>query len=607
MKFHLFITIILIILTQITPNNNKEDFTFTNYDPKSTDNKSLHDSIYDIIRSTNGNIFTHMRNVKQNFHTDIQHIFEKTIKDYEYRYISDKDEFVKFMYDRYQDLVYFEQNEKEEVKSKYKDMAFDFFKQIVAIYNKLNESEKKEFKKFVESQDKFTKDLIDFAIKHHLVFDDSKFKDVGSIIETLREAMFANQNLNKIKEVKGKINIKGEEIKESNKTDTNNKINYSRIKNNKKNNNNHMKNSNNTNHNNTNKTKEFLFTPPSTTLNKNFTNYINNLNNEFNLTHLHGDNHPTELKKLILNNISDKLTDHHKKTFSIFLQEYIQEAVYDNDMSLVTQFNRYNSDYTEDYDYSRFKSNESKMAEKDDTPKPSTSTMEGSGKIGAKISAIKVAKEKVKDLLLGKKSKGFGKDLSCDKPVEKEEEEIKEFIKAKSEEIKKKQLQIKLDKFEIPKNILSIGGDKNAIAGILKMIIMKFIGKMAGLIASQIPFYFFKFCLPPGPLTWGCCPEASFFPTQIYNLFTIFDKVESFKSKIRNYPSWLKSIKRSWFPEPLYYICAQGYLTMHESALFNMCNPASLLFFSTPVMLGLIPGDFPVCFITCIQVCIYLL
>jgi hypothetical protein len=460
----------------------------------------------------------------------------------------------------------------------------------------------------MEKQDKFTKDLLEFAIKHHIVFDDSKFKDVGTIVQTIPDMLFANQNLNKIKDIKGKINIKGEEIKEniSHKNLNNtNKISYARIKSNQQFTNseennrkkNFMKNDNSMNNNNVNKKKEFVFNPPSSTLNKNFTNFLNNLTNEFNLTNLHGESHPTELKNLIFNNIAGKLNDGHKKTFSIFLQEYIQEAVYNNDMSLVSQINNHNSDYMNDYDLTRFKSKET-LKDGEDPPKPSTDTMKGSTQVGAKITAIKAAKEKVKDILLARKSENFGKNPTC----EKKEEEIKEFVAAKAEEIKKKQQQLKFDLPEIPKDILNIGLDMDGIPGILQMIILKFIGKMAGLIASHIPFYFFKFCIPPGPLTWGCCPEASFFPTQIYNLFTIFDKVEKFKTTARNYPSWLQSINRGWFPEPLYYICAQGYLTMHESALFNMCDPRSLLWFNFMNLMGLLPGDFPVCFITCIQV-----
>jgi hypothetical protein len=605
MKFKLFLTIFLILTNHIFSQDNL-DFDMSDHTVQNDSN--AHESIYEIIRSTNGNIFAHMRNVKQDFPPDIQHLFEKTIKNYEYRYLSDKEDFISFMYDKYQEMKYFEKNERKAVEDKYKDETLGFLKEIVKIYNKCDDKEKKVFDEFVEKQDKFTRDLLELAIKHHIIFDDSKFKDLETIVHTIPEMLFTNQNLDKLKDIKGKINLNGEEIKPKKKSkENNNKIkSMEKLKNNIisreiNNSSNNSTNSNNTlNENDENlkkRKKEFNFKQNYTKINKNFTKFINNITDEYNLTHLHSDQHPGELKKLIFDNISNSMKQNHKRSFSVLLQEYITEALYDNDMSLVSQINSFAKDDDDDdvgFDIPRFKSKETQ----EDPPKPSTDTMKGATSLGAKITARNVAKSRVQDILRKKKIDQFGKGQTCDN----KEQQVKDLIAAKAEEIKEKQKQLKLDFPEIPKDILNIGLDMDGIAGILKMIIMKFIGKLAVLIISQIPFYFFKFCIPPGPLVWGCCPEASFFPTQVYNLFTIFDKVEKFRMTARSYPSWLSSIDRDWFSEPLYYICAQGYLTMHESGLFEMCNPITLMYMNFLNLMGLLPGDFPPCFITCIQV-----
>lgn len=603
MKFNLFLTILFILTIQIFSQDN---ITFDISDHTLQNNSTIHESIYDIIRSTNGNIFTHMRNVKQDFHPDIQHLFEKTIKNYEYRYLSDKEDFVSFMYDKYQEMNYFEKNERKAIEEKYKEETLEFLREIVKIYNNCDDNEKKIFYEFVEKQDKFTKDLLNLAVKNHIIFDDSKFKDLETIVNTIPEMLLTNQNLDKLKHIKGKININGEEIKPKKKPKENN----SKIKSMEKLKNNLISREiNNTSNNRTNSKinlngndeikkesrKEFNFKQNYTKINKNFTNFINNLTNEYNLTHLRSEQHPTELKKLIFDNISKYMQHNHKRSFSILLQEYITEALYDNDMSLVSQINSLSKEDDNDrFDNTRFKSKETQ----EDPPKASTDTMKGATSLGAKITARNVAKGRVQDILRKKKLDQFGKGQTCDN----KEQQVKELIAAKAEEIKEKQKQLKFDFPEIPKDILNIGLDMSGIPGILLMIITKFIGKLAGTIASQIPFYFFKFCLPPGPLVWGCCPEASFYPTQIYNLFTIFDKVEKFRMTARSFPSWLTSIDREWFPEPMYYICAQGYLTMHESGLFNMCDPRSLNYMNYMTFLGLLPGDFPPCFVTCIQV-----
>jgi hypothetical protein len=112
---------------------------------------------------------------------------------------------------------------------------------------------------------------------------------------------------------------------------------------------------------------------------------------------------------------------------------------------------------------------------------------------------------------------------------------------------------------------------------------------------------FFKICIPPGPLTFGCCPEAGFLPQQLYGLFTAFSKVEKFKQVAKGYPDWLSSVNHESFSESEYYTCAQGYLTLQESSLFNICMPMSLIKILPLNILAIIPGDMPLCFWACIQ------
>lgn len=160
---------------------------------------------------------------------------------------------------------------------------------------------------------------------------------------------------------------------------------------------------------------------------------------------------------------------------------------------------------------------------------------------------------------------------------------------------------------EIPEGLIENAGNPEKSSNITKNILLEFLKKLVIYVVTSIPFYFFKICIPPGPLTFSCCPEAMFFPTQLYNLFSMKEKVEKFKLVAKNYPEWLEQSGNAHFNKVRYYICAQSYLTAHESALFNMCNPLTMIWILPPVFTGQVNGDFPYCFWSCLQVNLYII
>lgn len=151
---------------------------------------------------------------------------------------------------------------------------------------------------------------------------------------------------------------------------------------------------------------------------------------------------------------------------------------------------------------------------------------------------------------------------------------------------------------EMQKGLKKMDGGESILKDIIPMILMKSII----LVISHMPFFFFKFCFPPGPLTIGCCPEAMFFPAQIYSLFTALEKVDKFKQTAKSYPDFLASMGKKDYSEFYYYFCAQGYLTSLNTTLWAICNPESLNYMNMMTFMGLVPGDMPACFWACIQV-----
>lgn len=157
---------------------------------------------------------------------------------------------------------------------------------------------------------------------------------------------------------------------------------------------------------------------------------------------------------------------------------------------------------------------------------------------------------------------------------------------------------------EVKKSLFNNLGDPKKVSSTLTDILSMFLKKLSEMVVKHIPFYFFKICVPPGPLTFGCCPEAAFFPQQLYAAFSAFEKVEKFKISAKGYPTWLRKNNNQDFDEIDYYVCAQSYLTLTESTLFNFCNSLSLVVIHPLNLAGMLPGDLPLCFWACLSTAI---
>ena len=96
-----------------------------------------------------------------------------------------------------------------------------------------------------------------------------------------------------------------------------------------------------------------------------------------------------------------------------------------------------------------------------------------------------------------------------------------------------------------------------------------------------------------------------FFPQQLYHLFTFKDKNEKMKVTAKNFPAFLHTIDRADKGKVLYYMCAQAHLSLLESTVWNFCNIPSLMLTNPLVLMGMIPGDMPLCFWACIMVSIF--
>lgn len=191
-------------------------------------------------------------------------------------------------------------------------------------------------------------------------------------------------------------------------------------------------------------------------------------------------------------------------------------------------------------------------------------------------------------------------DLKCI-DCQEQDKKLDLIIKNQLSKLEDDNLKAKKALSEVDPIFLNNIGDENNSKNLFLNILQTFLKKLIVIVITHLPFYFFKICIPLGPLTFGCCPEAGFFPQQLYHIFTVFDKVEKFKTVAQAYPSWLNIIGREDFSEMRYYTCAQSYLTLTESSIFNFCFPPSMVWIHPMNLAGLIPGDLPLCFWACLQ------
>ena len=93
-----------------------------------------------------------------------------------------------------------------------------------------------------------------------------------------------------------------------------------------------------------------------------------------------------------------------------------------------------------------------------------------------------------------------------------------------------------------------------------------------------------------------------FFPQQLYHLFTFKEKNEKVKLTAKDFPSFLQVIDKANKGKIFYYMCAQSYLSLIESTVWNFCNIPSMMYLNPLTLMGFIPGDLPLCFWACILV-----
>ena len=495
------------------------------------------DTLFEAIERTNGFIFNQLRLIKNSFPLDFQNVLEKEIKEYEYRYLSNKTEFVDYLF-----LMFNEYQERKELQDEQfridendiKREVYDFLTQFLVLYDELSEKEQKTLiSNYI--QDNFTKEILKFGFENEFLFRD-KGNGIEDIIENIPNFLL-KKNITSFDNIKEQL------------------------------------------HSNNNKTK----------VNQKFNSFLTNISNHFNSTILHDNSIPLYQKEQYIKDKTKLLSDKDIHQFSSFLEEYLHESVLDNDQ-FKAKYTLLHSNIN--YEPS-FIQNEPISEENQHLMNQSMNeNKKGSNGINNIIrqSDIEEDKEKEKDII----------DLTG--PCSSKEKELDKLIETKLSKLQAEERKVDAELAEVPEAYLTASNKSSSSKfKIMLNIIATFIKKVLTLVAKHFPFYFFKQCIPAGPLVFGCCPEAGFYPQQLYGIFTSFDKVEKFKISAKGYPDWLSSIGHEDFGKTEYYVCAQSYLTVQESSLFNMCFPMSIIPILPLNWFGLLPGDTPLCFWACLQ------
>jgi hypothetical protein len=379
-------------------------------------------------------------------------------------------------------------------------------------------------------------------------------------------------------------------------------------------------------------------------VNSDFGNFLKMLNDVYNIDSVKMINDKVK-KKEAISDIINGLKDEHRNWFSSFLEEYINESVITNEnlkakytkkkmkemdlnkLRLSKRGETFRFRETTDLDKNKTQNEtaeitkEQAINESDDLKsstfninKPGSSDidtdllMNKTGELIANNSELISSSQTIQEHVAKvseqirkdneEKLKGLQLTGTCKEKIERLESVIANSKKAEEERLEQAQELMK----DIPGDLMNSANDPNASQDFIKQMILDFVIKLIEMIIKHIPFYFFKICIPPGPLVFGCCPEAAFFPTQIYNLFTALERVDKFKQTAKAFPGWLEEIGKENIGESDYYKCAQGYLTLEESNLFSRCNILSLVYNNPLNFLGIMPGDSPLCFWACLQV-----
>ena len=482
----------------------------------------FNESLFENIHLTKGYIFTQYRQIKTVFPEYLHKELEQHIKEYEYRYLSNKDEFIDYiflMYDEYksrQNLtdVLFRINEND-----FKEHVYTFLKEFIPLYKQLPRYEKETIDKFIleHNDNVFLKEVIQFGEKYYFMFDtqvnnNNTAEGIRDIIENIPR--FLNKERNTVK-----INNEFDELI----------INISNV------------------------------------INSNINS--EHINNEFMSLDKKVDYLSNEISTLISNSSFNK--------FSSFLEMYINESI-----------NNINGSNT---------NNVNEMVMEENAIDNYKNEIQSGNKA--------VQKEILKNINNNINDNNNLNTISNDCNYETKLNELQQIINKNLHEIQQNEIEAQNELKEVPSTYLNNNNTtENSKFKLILNIIKQFIAKVLKLAIQHFPFYFFKICIPAGPLTFGCCPEVSFYPQQLYNVLMSFDKVDQFKLSCKAYPDWLSSIGHDEdFSETRYYICAQSYLTIQLSSIWNMCNVISLNYLLILNFFGLIPGDLPLCFWACLQ------
>lgn len=499
-------------------------------------NNINNDTLFEAIERTNGFIFNQLRYIKNSFPSNVQNVLEKEIKEYEYRYLSNKTEFVDYLF-----LMFNEYQERKEIKDEQfriddndiKREVYDFISQFLNLFEQLTSEEQNELINN-HIHDNFTKEIIKFGFENEFLFRDTK-NSIEDIIENIPNLLL-KKNITSFDNIKEHLN-------------TNNKI----------------------------------------KVNQQFNSFLNNISNHFGGNILHDSSIPLYQKEEYIRQKTNQLSEEDKHQFSSFLEEYLHESVLDNEQfkakyTFLHSNNNYEPSFIQNEPISE--ENQHLMNQSMNENKKGSNGIDNI----IRQSDIDEQKEKENNII----------DLTG--PCSSKEKELDKLIEKKLSKLKAEENKVDAELSEVPEAYLTASNKSSSSKFKMMMnIIATFIRKVLKLVATHFPFYFFKQCIPAGPLVFGCCPEAGFYPQQLYGIFTSFDKVDKFKIAAKGYPDWLSSIGHENFNKKEYYICAQSYLTIQESSLFNMCFPMSIIPMLPLNWFGLLPGDTPLCFWACLQ------
>lgn len=515
------------------------------------------DLIFDVIEKSKGFIFNELRNIKSQFPSHTHSKLEKEIKEYEFRYLSNKTEFIDYLFLKFDEYEERKKLDDEEFRINDNDMQreiFFFLSKFLPYFIKIPKREQNLFLKS-NITDIFTKDIIKFGLEYQFLFLNNE----------------QNNSINSSLQIENIIeNLPNFLLKKNVSLD--------------------------------NLSSFSDYEPSSIKINQKFNIFLQNLTSKFNMSFLKDINIPFYQKEEYVKKKSEKLTHETMNQFSSFLEEYLHESVLDNDLFKQKYTLLHNNINVNRYNDMSFKQNEpvNQISVDEEAVINMTQNLkENQEKLEASTESVNLIKqnnklqnekEKMRDII----------DLSG--PCENKEKELDQIIDMKLKKLQDEQNKIEDELNEVPEEFLTASNEdsKSKFKKMLN-IIEEFIKKVLKLAAKHFPFYFFKICIPAGPLTLGCCPEAGLVPQQLYGVFTTFDKVEAFKLAAKGYPDWLASIGHQNFDENQYYLCAQSYLTIQESSLFNKCSQTSLIYSLPPNWFGLLPGDMPLCFWACLQ------